>query len=173
MTPLTGWANFYVITGSSAGALIGLQFVVLTLIAEMPAVPDVERAGKAFSTPTIVHFGAVLLLSAIISAPWQGVTGVAILWGLLGVSGIVYEIVVTRHMRLQTVYKPEFEDWLFHTLLPFAAYGILAASAFFVGSHVRGALFAVAGAALLLLFIGIHNAWDGVTYHVFTHRQKQ
>ena len=32
MTVLEGWKNFYVIVGSSAGALIGLQFVVITLI---------------------------------------------------------------------------------------------------------------------------------------------
>jgi hypothetical protein len=35
MTALGGWGNFYVIVGSSAGALIGLQFVVMTLIANM------------------------------------------------------------------------------------------------------------------------------------------
>jgi hypothetical protein len=28
-------------------------------------------------------------------------------------------------------------------------------------------MFLVGGAALLPLFIGIHNAWDSVTYHVF------
>ena len=33
MTALSAWENFYVIVGSSAGALIGLQFVVITLIA--------------------------------------------------------------------------------------------------------------------------------------------
>ncbi len=33
--PLQAWENFYVIVGSSAGALTGLQFVVLTLIAEV------------------------------------------------------------------------------------------------------------------------------------------
>jgi hypothetical protein len=74
MTALAGWENFYVIVGSSAGALIGLQFVVITLIAEIPIVRDVERASSAFATPTIVHFGAVLLLSAVISAPWHGIT---------------------------------------------------------------------------------------------------
>ena len=37
MTALDGWENFYVIVGSSAGALIGLQFVVLTLIAGRPS----------------------------------------------------------------------------------------------------------------------------------------
>ena len=36
MTALAEWGNFYVIVGSSAGALIGLQFVVIMLIADMP-----------------------------------------------------------------------------------------------------------------------------------------
>jgi hypothetical protein len=35
------------------------------------------------------------------------------------------------------------------------------------------ALFLVAGAALLLLFIGIHNAWDAVIYHVFVRRGEK
>ncbi|PYS00913.1 MAG: hypothetical protein DMG15_26955 [Acidobacteria bacterium] len=82
MAALAGWENFYVIVGSSAGALIGLQFVVITLIAEIPIVTDMERASSAFATPTIVHFGAVLLLSAVISAPWHGIAGAAILWGV-------------------------------------------------------------------------------------------
>jgi hypothetical protein len=36
MTALGEWESFYVIVGSSAGALIGLQFVVIALIAERP-----------------------------------------------------------------------------------------------------------------------------------------
>jgi hypothetical protein len=75
MSALSGWENFYVIVGSSAGALIGLQFVVITLIAEIPIEKDMERAGSAFATPTIVHFGSVLLVSAGISAPWHGIAG--------------------------------------------------------------------------------------------------
>jgi len=170
MRALAGWENFYVIVGSSAGALIGLQFVVLTLIADLPAARGQAQAGAAFATPTIMHFSAVLLLSGILSAPWHGVSTAAVLWGVMGVSGIVYQIVVTRRMRIQTVYTPEFEDWFFHVLLPFAAYGILAASAFATRWNVRGALFGIGAASLLLLFIGIHNAWDAVTYHVFVKR---
>ena len=173
MTQLAGWENFYVIVGSSAGALIGLQFVVITLLADMPIGHGAAQAGGAFATPTIVHFGAVLLLAAILSAPWHGFATAAVFWGLLGLSGIVYEIIVARRMRLQTAYRPEFEDWLFHLLLPFAAYATLAGSAYAARSKVGDALFGVAAAALLLLFIGIHNAWDAVTYHVFVMKRKQ
>jgi hypothetical protein len=66
-----------------------------------------------------------------------------------------------------------FEDWLFHLLLPFAAYTTLAVTAVAARSHSREALFGTAAAALLLLFVGIHNAWDAVTYHVFAHRPTE
>jgi hypothetical protein len=59
MTPLSGWENFYVIVGSSAGALIGLQFVVMSLIVGMPITRGDAQAGDTFTTPTVVHFGAV------------------------------------------------------------------------------------------------------------------
>ena len=173
MPALNGWENFYVIVGSSAGALIGLQFVVIALIAEIPIVRDVERASSAFATPTIVHFGAVLLLSALISVPWRGVAAAAILWGVLGLVGAIYVLIVARRMRVQNAYSPQFEDRLFHVLLPFAAYATLAGSAYAARSNVGGALCGVAAAALLLLFIGIHNAWDAVTYHVFVKGQQE
>lgn len=73
-------------------------------------------------------------------------------------------------MRVQTTYQPEFEDWLFHVLLPLAVYAVLALSAFVAPSHTREALFGVGAAALLLLFIGIHNAWDAVAYHVLVSK---
>ncbi|MDT5270518.1 MAG: hypothetical protein QOH49_2704 [Acidobacteriota bacterium] len=171
MSPLSGWANFYVIVGSSAGALIGLQFVVMTLIAGRPATRGDAQAGDAFSTPSVVHFGVVLLLSALISAPWEGIGAVALVGGLVGLGGIVYVVVVARRMRAQTAYRPVFEDWLFHMLLPLAAYAMLAASAFATRTYERPALFFVGATALLLLFVGIHNAWDTVTHLVFVQKQ--
>jgi hypothetical protein len=172
MTALAAWENFYVIVGSSAGALIGLQFVVITLIAEVP-IQDFARAGSAFATPTIVHFGTVLLLSAILSVPWHGIGVAAGLWGLVGLGGVVYAVIVAMRMRAQTAYQPEVEDWFFNVLVPFAAYATLGGSAYAARSNVGRALFGVGAAALLLLFIGIHNAWDAVTYHVFVARREQ
>ncbi len=172
MTPFTAWANFYVIVGSSAGALIGLQFVVLSLITDRRLARTDAAAGRAFATPQIVHFVAVLGLSAILSAPWDGTGGAEILWGLLGLSGAVYTIIVRRRMRRQSVYRPEFEDWLFHVLLPLAAYLLLGIAAFAARSRLRESLFGVAAAAVLLLFAGIHNAWDAVTYHVFSKSRE-
>ena len=70
-------------------------------------------------------------------------------------------------IRRQELYQAQLEDWLFHALIPFAAYALLALAALAASSHEREALFGVAAAVLLLLFCGIHNAWDVVAYHVF------
>lgn len=172
MPELTLWNNFYVIVGSSAGALIGLQFVVLTLIAERPPARAPE-ASAAFATPSVVHFGVVLLLSAVLSAPWHGVGAIGVFCGLVGLGGVVYTIIVARRVGAQKVYRPVFEDWLFHVLLPLAAYAILILSGFLASSHTRRALFLIGGATLMFLFVGIHNAWDAVTYHVFVSRQRK
>jgi hypothetical protein len=60
-------------------ALIGLQFVVVTLIADSPTL-RVGEAVAAFATPTIVHFGVVLLLSAVVSVPWHKIEIVSVVW---------------------------------------------------------------------------------------------
>jgi hypothetical protein len=165
VSELAKWDSFYVIVGSAAGALIGLQFVVLTLIAERPPVGAAE-AGAAFGSPTIVHFGSALFLSALLHAPWQTITIAAAVWGILGLGGVTYTTMVARRMRRQIAYLPQFEDWLFHILLPLVAYAILAMSSVAALSRTHTGLFWVGGAALMLLFIGIHNAWDSVAYHV-------
>ena len=172
MTPFSGWENFYVIVGSSAGALIGLQFVVITLIADLPLKDGAEQAGAAFGTPTIVHLGTVLLIAALFTAPWRSVTPAAVLWGVLGLAGLIYAAVVAQRMRAQDIYHPQLEDWVFHAVAPITAYAALLASAILHGGLVREMLFVVAAAALLLLFTGIHNAWDAIAYHVFMNISK-
>ena len=165
MPMLDKWDSFYVIVGSAGGALIGLQFVVLTLIAER-RLPDAARAGAAFSTPTIVHFSVVLGVSALFRMPWNDSSAITAICGSVGVLGIAYTVVVTRRMHAQTAYEPDLEDWSFHIGLPLLAYLVLAGSAYLGLSNMRVALFAVGGAALVLLFAGIHNAWDAISYHV-------
>ena len=167
---LAGWSSFYVIVGSSAGALIGLQFVVLALIADRPPVD--AAASAAFATPTIVHFSAALLVSAVLLAPWHGIGPVAALVGPMGIVGAAYTVAVARRMRAQTAYRPQLEDWLLHALLPLAGYATLGVAAVSASAHTRGSLFAVAAVALTLLLIGIHNAWDAVTYHLFARERE-
>src|SRR5919201_266926 len=111
VSPFAEWESFYVIVGSSAAALTGLQFVVIALVA--------------------------------------------------------------RRARQTTNYTPVVEDWLFHVVLPAAAYAVVTAAAYWLRLNAERALFAIGAAALLLLFVGIHNAWDTVTYIVLVAREQQ
>jgi hypothetical protein len=161
-----GWDSFYVIVGAAAGALIGLQFVVMTLIANRPP-KNAAKAASAFSTPTIVHFSAALLLCALMRVPWPAPVYPATSWGLIGAGGVAYTALIGWRMGSQSVYRPVIEDWALHLAAPIVAYALLAAAAPLTFGRMAIALFAVAASTLMLLFIGIHNAWDAIAYHVF------
>jgi hypothetical protein len=169
---LSLWESFYVIVGSSAGALTGLQFVVMALISdsEMTAgLPEID----AFGSPNIVHFSAALLISAILSAPWPTLLGAAMTVGLCGAFGVVYTGIVIRRAGRVTQYKPVLEDWIWHACLPLASYIVILIAAVLLPRYHVISLFGIAGAALLLLFIGIHNAWDTVTYITIAMKKPQ
>jgi hypothetical protein len=157
------WESFYVIVGSSAGALTGLQFVVMALIADRPG-----RGGHkeiaAFGTPTVVHFMAVLLIAAIISAPWEELNHAAYVIGLFGLTGIMYTAIVTRRAGRTEHYQPVLEDWIFHIVLPFLSYTLMLVASLALSSFDTPALFAIATSSLILLAVGVHNAWDTVTF---------
>lgn len=76
---------------------------------------------------------------------------------------MLYTVVVTHRTRI-TQYRPVFEDWLCHVFLPFLSYLALATSGVAFSQYMEPALVAVAAATLVLLFVGIHNAWDTVTF---------
>ncbi len=170
MTPFTEWQTFYEIMGSAAGALTGLQFVTMALVADLPMGPAESQIGAEFSTPTVVYFGTVLLVAALLAMPWRGVTAPAIIWGIAGAAGTAYTLVAGWRMRVQHVYKPVLEDWIFRLAVPLTGYVAVATSACIAPFARRPALFVLAAAALVLLFNGIHNAWDNVTYIVFTRK---
>src|SRR5882672_10747063 len=162
LSVLREWESFYVIVGSSAAALTGLQFVVMALIAESGR-RSTGREISAFGTPTVIHFCAVLLVSAIVSAPWHSLSSAAWALGVSGFAGVAYAVIVIRRARQQTGYRPVFEDWLWHAVLPLIAYALVLVAASLLTRQPR-LLFLVALAVLLLLLIGIHNSWDTITY---------
>jgi uncharacterized membrane protein len=169
--PFGAWESFYVIVGSSAAALTGLQFVVIVLGAESNVGANVHTT-RAFGTPTIVHFCAVLLIAALLSAPWHAIAAAAAAIAAFGLVGIGYAMLVFRHARRQTSYAPVLEDWIFHTVLPLVAYIALLVSGVLMPRDTEPALFVIGASTLLLLFVGIHNAWDAVTYIAIQGRKN-
>jgi len=152
---LAEWSSFYVMTGSSAAALTGLMFVVTTLLTRTERPEDTYAGITAFSTPTVMHFAAAFMVSAVLS---------------IGLAGVAYVLRVMHRTRRLTIYTADVEDWAWYTMLPFVAYGAISASATDLGADPVRALFILAAGVVLLIFIGIRNAWDVVTYLAVSRR---
>jgi hypothetical protein len=146
--------------------LIGLQFVALALIADKPQFicPGRRRVSSRRRRP---------LHGAALAATLRARPGVRPP-GALGARGFERRArsIVAQRVRRQTTYRPDLEDWLFHSLLPLAAYAVIALSALAAHTHAHEALLGVGAATLLLLFVGIHNAWDAGSYCVFVSMRK-
>jgi hypothetical protein len=160
---LAGWDSFYVITGSAAAAMTGLMFVVIALRAE--AISEGFEGGvRAFGTPTVLHFCGVLLIAAILSIPRQTATTLSLCVGGTGIVGLALSMWVAVQARRQSSYAPVLSDWIWHVALPLVAYASVAAAAGVLPRSPAVALDMVAAASLLLLFIGIRNAWDAAVW---------
>jgi len=161
---LAAWSSFYVMTGSSAAALTGLMFVVITLVKGEERLEGARDGTATFSTPTVVHLGTALLISALLCAPWPSAAGPAVVLGLIGLAGVAYVLRVMRRTQQFTGYDPDLDDWIWYAILPFVAYTVILAAAIAFFTLPADAPFAVAAGVLFLIFIAIRNAWDMVTY---------
>lgn len=159
LSPLSGWDNFYVIAGSSAAGLTGLTFVVISLSAGARRVNALGL--HTFVTPTIVHFGAVLALAAYLSMPRHGRLSLSLGLGAAGLAGLIYAAALRARMhRLASEYSPVAEDWIWNVILPAIVYGALLIEALLIWRWPQQSMYGVAAAVVLLMIIGIHNAWD-------------
>jgi hypothetical protein len=164
---LTAWDNFYVILGSSAGALTGLQFVVITLVTQARAAGSMRNI-YAFATPTVIHFCTALLISAVMTAPWQMLASLGLCLAACGLAGIVYSLRTIWHAR-KAEYQATLGDWAWYLIVPLLGHIVLLGAGFLMRSDYASSLVIVAADALAFLFIGVHNSWDTVTFIAVGH----
>jgi hypothetical protein len=160
---LTAWSSFYDVTGSAAAALTGLMFVVITLVTGRETARSQDGIAT-FSTPTVMHFSAVLLISAVMIAPWHVLVYAGVPVGVIGLYGVAYVVRIIYRTRLLRTYTADVEDWVWYTMLPLIGYAAIAAGAIALATIPLKALFAIGGGVVLLIFIGVRNAWDVVTF---------
>ena len=152
---------------SAGAALIGIQFVVITLIADIHPQTS-EEAINAFGTSTVVHLTGTLVISGAMNVPWWSIGPLCLVLGAYGLGGLTYGIHVIRQSLRQHAYEVVWQDWLWYAVVPAVVYVTLASAALALDERSPSALFVVAAAAMLLLIAGIHNAWDTVTHIVIT-----
>lgn len=168
---LAGWDNFYVITGGAAGGLTGLTFVVITLAADAHRVMPVGV--KTFVSPTIVHFGVILALAAYLSMPRHTAFSLSLGIGVVGLAGLVYIATIAAAIhRMKGEYTAVPEDWIWNVILPALCFGVLLLMALLLSTRSAPCLYGVAAAIMLLMIVGIHNAWDIAVWNSI-NKQKE
>lgn len=159
---IVGWETFYVIVGAVGGSLTGLMFVVVALAADRGLLKP--STTNAWATPTVVHFCAVLLISAVLTTPQHTRLSLALCLAAVGVVGIAYVRTAWVQAKRQTDYKADRSDVVWFFVLPWIAYATIVVAASIVWTNAAAALYVVAAAVMLLLYAGIHNAWDSAIY---------
>jgi len=159
---IEGWHEFYLLVGTSAAALTGLMFVVISVSPE--TIAERPKAGvRAFVTPTMVFFATALAISAFMLVPHIAPPALALLLAATGAGGLAYLVWVRGH-HFWREGKLDAEDWVFFIGLPFLSYALLVAAAIAIWRSGALGTPMLAFVTLLLLVVAIHNAWDLVIW---------
>src|SRR2546428_3304953 len=156
---LDAWHDFDLLIGTAAATLVGLMFVAASIGASVFLEKD-RAARKAFISPTVVHFSAVLVValgSLIPSHDWPALAGLLALGGIPGAvcsANLWLQLFVRRRFNIDIV------DRLFYALIPVLGYLLLLLAAFVLFRQSAAGLDLLAAAQITLLLAAIRNAWD-------------
>jgi len=159
-----GWHEFYLLAGSAAAVLIGLIFVVISLMQDRSR-SSVLAGAKLYMGPIVLGVSFVLLLSAValtpgISRDWfAAIAGGVALWGL---ARGIWSIIGIR--RLLSDREVHWTDPWFYGVIPSIIYLALGAVAFAFAFDCAWAHYGIAAVTIALLLSAIRNEWDLITW---------
>jgi hypothetical protein len=160
-----GWDSYYFMIGSAGAGLIGLFFVVVTLTQGF----DRDRAlrgASLYMTPSLVHFGVVLSMSAVAVAPGLPIAITAGLFALVAAVGFGNAVWATIGIGFRRLGPdaPHWSDVWLYGVAPTAIYAGLIVAAAGLAERAGWAVYANAALLLALLLVGVRNAWDLITW---------
>ena len=160
-----GWHEFYLLAGSAAAVLIGLIFVVISLMQDRSR-SSVLAGSKLYMGPIVLGVSFVLALSAAALTPgidaneYAAIAGVVALWGVArGLWSIV-----GIHKLVGEEREVHWTDAWFYGVIPSAIYLSLGAVALAIRNGWAWALDGLAAATVALLLSAIRNEWDLITW---------
>jgi len=114
---------------------------------------------RAFLTPTVVHFGGVLINSLIWLSPWPSALAPSILLGLSAAGALAYLARAgTTFSQIEFV-QLDWTDWIIYIGIPSFANVCLIAGAGGLLLRPSYAPYALAASILLQLGIATRNSW--------------
>jgi hypothetical protein len=156
---LEAWHDFDLLIGTAAATLVGLMFVAASIGASVFMEKD-RAAMKAFISPTVVHFSAVLVVAMVSLIPSHDWPALAGLLALVAIPGAVYSVNLWLQLFVRRRFNIDIVDRLFYALIPVLGYLLLLLAAFVLFRQSSAGLDLLAAAQITLLLAGIRNAWD-------------
>ena len=156
------WGEFYLLVGSASAVLIGLIFVVISLMQDRSR-SSVITGSKLYMGPIVLGVSFVLVLSAAALMPdvtRQGFAAITALVALWGLARAVMSIVGIRRLKGEV----HWTDVWYYGVLPsliYLALGAVAVAFWWGCSWAEPGLAAVITLSLLL---AIRNEWDLITW---------
>ena len=167
---LESWHEFYLLIGSAGLTLTGLLFVVVSLAPRVVAEQHASGV-RAFASPNAVYFTTALVASAVALFPGLSAKGIGVFFcfGSIAVLGYLAHAKIHQQWR-QNQYS--LLDWFWYVGLPFAAYMLLFVSGIGVLFQFTLSMHGAGVAFILLLVVGIRNAWDIIIWVVQRERNN-
>jgi hypothetical protein len=163
---MPGWDNFYYLIGSASAGLIGLLFVVVSLSTGRDRETSL-RGAALYMTPTVVNFAVVLSVSAVCLAPGLPLAGrcaafaVATGFGLVNAVRACWGIAHPRRIAA----PPHWSDIWTYGVAPLVIHLTLAVVIVAtVMGPARWTAVGMGALLLVLLLLGVRNAWDLITW---------
>jgi hypothetical protein len=165
---LNDWRDFYVMAGAASATLVGLMFVFASIGASRLS-DNYLAPMRAFITPTVAHFAAVLFFCLVSVMPGHGERSLGGVLGGGALIGITYCGRVLALISRRFAAGLTWEDRAFYALIPLFGYLVLLASAILEIDERPAEANALAGVAIIVLIAaGLRNAWD-MTVWMTTH----
>ena len=168
---LMQWHNFYALIGGASATLVALIFVAASIGAEV-FTRKAQVGIRSFLSPTVVHFTAILVICLLASMPTATWVLLGALLGCVGAVGLAYSGWVWRRMMKHGIVASiDTVDRLWYALLPIPAYLLVIGAGVGLWERCGQSLDILAAALIVLLLIGIRNAWDMTVWII--DRRKQ
>lgn len=161
-----GWGEFFLMVGSAAAVLIGLIFVVVTLMNDKPR-STVLTGSELYMGPIVLNMSLVLVLSAAALVPhiapreYAVIAAICAAWGFWRAA---HSWIGIGQLSRSGSIEVHWTDRWYYGVVPIAIYLALAAVAAGIWVDEAWGRAGIAATITALLVIGIRNEWDLVTW---------
>ncbi len=166
---LHDWHDLFVVIGAASGGLLGAIFVVASIGSGFLTKRH-AAATRVFLTPTVIHMATVMFGCALAVVPSLERISFGVMFGLGGLIGLIYSCAIGLNVKRRRAIDAE--DRIWYAALPILGYAAVAAAALLVLWRKPAGLEILAAALVLLLAVGIRNAWDMILFFVLHARRS-